>query len=313
MAIPLVIMAVAAAAAVAASAISRAVAQGDYDKARKTYADAVAQYGDIMVPELDKAVAEQVPESEFTKIKMGGQSLAQQMKVMSELDNVYQNEGMTQADDAAMKLADMGANARAGSAFQALEQQLAERGQAGNPAMLAAARSQIGGQTASGIAAGRYQAQIDARNRALSALTSSGQLASQIRDQDWQQAAARAAAIDATNRWNADQRTAAERENARRAESMFAMQMAKAGGINNARAGQAANYQAQGNATQQMGGQMANAISSIGGAAAGYMNKPSGPPAAGSYGDWRVPSAAPGNPYNPNTKPLSVYAPPERY
>lgn len=126
---------------------------------------------------------------------------AAQMRALSELENIYAQEGLTQTDRAAMELA------RQESAFaekaqrDALMQQYAARGIGGSGLELASQmQAQQGG--ANRAAQMQMQNQIAARQRALQALQMQGQLGTTARGQSFNEGAARGGYIDAFNRYN---------------------------------------------------------------------------------------------------------------
>lgn len=89
----------------------------------------------------------------------------------------------------------------------AIMQHMAARGMAGSGAELAAQLAAQQGGANRAYAAGS-EAAANANQRALSAIGQSGQMAGNIRGQDWGEAAQRAGALDAMSRFNAGQRVA---------------------------------------------------------------------------------------------------------
>jgi hypothetical protein len=88
---------------------------------------------------------------------------------------------------------------------EAILQNMASMGQGGGGASLAAQLSNQQGAAARNAQVGRGAA-ADARQRALDALATSGQLAGETRGQDFGEASGKAAARDAINQFNASQR-----------------------------------------------------------------------------------------------------------
>lgn len=269
--IEMIVGAASAAVGAIVSAIGAAVAQGDYDKARELRQQAMSEYGDIILPKLDKALAEEIGPSQFAAIQEDPGVRNTQTDAMRRLSQIYESGGMTQGDEAALALANRGAQSQAASDYQSMQQSLAARGQSGNPALAAALAAKTGGDVVNATAMNRYQAQADARNRAMQALSMSGQLAGQIRGQDWEVASGRASAMDRVNQFNAGQRTNANNENAARAQQQFGNQMSLANSKNNARENMAADYTGAGNLTANQYAAVGNAISTAGGAAAGRL------------------------------------------
>jgi hypothetical protein len=277
MAIPLIIMGVAAAVAAACTAIGAAIAQGNLDKAKSIREKILDEYGDDIMPNLDKAIAEEVGPTALAKIQTDPQLREQQTGVMKKLADLYESGGMSEADESALALANHGAQQRADSDYQSLNQNLAARGQTMNPALAAAMAAKSSGAVVDATARNRQQAQADARARAYSALRDSGAMATTIRGQDFSEQATVASAQDAINQFNAGQRTAANNENARReiVRSQAAMALANARG--GARENIARGEENQAAATRATAAGLANAASSVGGAAAGYAGGGSAP------------------------------------
>ena len=258
MAIPLIIAGIALAASVAAAGIGRAVASGKEAEAKKIYDQAVADYGDDILPHLQKELDGKLPKSAFEKLTQGEGRQAER-QTYKDLRDVYAKEGMTDADKAAMRLANNEVNAKAQSQYQAVQQQLAARGGAQNPAMAAALYSQAGADSLNTLGNMAAQNQIAARQRALQALEASGGLGQAMANQDVQQADA----MDRINMWNFDQQKALRQQD-------FLNTMHQRDARNAARNKIAEYYMRQGDRDMQTAAQVGNAFSTFGGGASGY-------------------------------------------
>lgn len=274
MPLPLIIAAAGAAAAAAASLIGAAMAQGDYEKARKLRQDFADQYGDQMVPHLDKAVAQEVGPTQLASIQEDPQLRGTQMDTMKKLSDLYESGGMGPGDEAALQLANEGAQQQSSSDYASAAQGLAARGQSNNPALAAALASKTSGDVVNATATNRYRAQADARARAMSALEASGRLAGDVRSQDYNVASGRAGAQDRINQFNAGQRTDAAQQNNANQQAQFGDLMqeraAKGAAIN----GEANADEAQGDRTRQLAQGVANGLASVGAGTAGYYADP---------------------------------------
>lgn len=133
----------------------------------------------------------------------------QELEVMSNLRNVFSNNGLDLQDRAAMNEALNRASVTGNSARRALASDFASRGQLGSGAQLAMAN-----QTAQNQANTSNQNSLDiaaqGEQRKASALNAYGSDASALRGQDFSEASARAKAQDEANQWNAN---AAEKAN----------------------------------------------------------------------------------------------------
>lgn len=250
------------------SAIGAAVAQGDYDKARALREEALSEYGDAISPKLDKAVAEQVGPTAFAAITPDAAPRKTQTDAMRRLADIYENGGMTSQDEAAMQIANQGAQQQAQSSYQAVQQQLAQRGQSNNPALMAALASKVGQTTALASSTNRYQAQADARNRAMQALGMSADVAGSVRGADYGEASDKASAVDRFNMFNAGQRTNASNENARRTQANYDNDMRLRDSRYGAKNNMAGSYERSGDATRQTTAGIGNAIGTLGAGAA---------------------------------------------
>jgi hypothetical protein len=193
------------------AAIGAAIADGDQQEADRLRQEAIRQFGPNFAPKLDRLVTEQAQGLTAEDPAIRGR----QLRALEQLENVYQSEGNTQADRAALALASNAAAAKSLSDVGTLQQQLASRGGSGaSNALLSAAAAQ-GGTNALGEMGMRNQ--VAGRQRALSALESGAGLAGQVRGQDAQ----RASALDSLNRFNTAMRSDTARFNAGQQQQEF--------------------------------------------------------------------------------------------
>lgn len=224
-------------------AIGNALAAGDHAKARELRQQAIDEYGEDMLPVLDRLVAQEVGPTALASIRGDDKLRGQQVNVMDELQNVYDSEGMTQADRAALDVAADEVAQRSASDYASQQQQLARMGQQAGGAMTAALASQSGQDAANATARMGREAQASARQRALQALMASGDLAGRTRGQDWGEQSQAAQAQDAMTLFNADQRTNAQRGNNESALAMYDAKMGLAAAKNRAREGLAQDFE----------------------------------------------------------------------
>jgi hypothetical protein len=128
-----------------------------------------------------------------------------QLGAMDELGRVGREGGMDIGSRVAFREAQDETSARERGSREAILQSMAMRGQGGGGAELAAQLTNQQGAAARDASTGA-RAAADARTRALTALTQSGQLAGQTRGQDFGEAAGKAAAHDRIATFNASQR-----------------------------------------------------------------------------------------------------------
>lgn len=266
MPIPLIVAAaiaggVAAAAAATAAAVGKAVADGQADEAKKIYDKAVEDYGDDILPELNKKLSKSLPESAFKSIAQseGRQGMRE---TYSDLRDVYKKEGMTDADQAAMNLARKETSGRASQQYAQLQQQLASRGQANNPILMAALQADIGASELDALSTANMQSQVAARQRATQALGQAGGMAQAMGQQD----VAAADAMDRINMFNFDKQQQLRQQDF---QNMMAVREAK----NAARYKNADYYTKQADRTERMFKQFGDAAMSAGEAVGGAATK----------------------------------------
>lgn len=222
-----------------------------------------AQYGDDILPHLDKAVAQEAPDSAFAQL--AGTQRAPQMEVDAELQNIYDTAGQTQADQAAYDVARRGVSQAAGQQAGDIASTAARRGGMGG-GLEAALVSQAGQDELNALGGLNASIAADSRGRALQALMGRASNASQMRGQDWREASDRAAAMDLTNRFNATQRQGAEMVNQQLPQQAFDNKLALLSGRRGATEGAAANLERSASGTRQQGGQLGQSAISFGAA-----------------------------------------------
>jgi hypothetical protein len=146
--------------------------------------------------------------TEFDKIKMDPQAMAAWMGALKQMQGVAGQGGMDLQSRVAQQQAQQMAAQQEQMQRGAIQQQMAGSQQYGGGAELAAKLGAQQGTYNTAAMAGSQNAS-DARTRALQAMMSSGQMAGDIRGQQFGEAAARAQSQDAINRFNASQRGSA--------------------------------------------------------------------------------------------------------
>ena len=255
-----------------ASLVGNLIASGDRAKAQQVREQFAAHYGDQALPQLDTVVAQKVGPTALAGIQEDPALRQTQTNTMRKLSDLYESGGMSNGDQAALELANNGANARASSDYQSLAQGLAARGQQMNPALAAAMGAQASGTAVNAVANNRYQAQADARNRALQALEQSGNMAGGIRSQDYGVASAQANAQDRINQFNATQSTNAANQNNANQLSAYQAWLQMMGQQENAINGVATGYDNQAASDNSTASGIATAATSVGAGIGGYLN-----------------------------------------
>lgn len=139
--------------------------------------------------------------SSFEKMELDPYTRAAQMRSLEQLQEIGEAEGLDPIAKAKMLEAREQMETSARGMREAGMQRAQERGIGGSGLELAS--QLLGDQAAAGRASrDATMAAAEAQRRSLEAITQSGQLGGQIRSQDYGQAADKAAAIDAINRFN---------------------------------------------------------------------------------------------------------------
>lgn len=244
--------------------IGRAIAEGDYAKARELRQQAIDEYGEDVLPVIDTVVAQEVGPSAFEGIREDPAMRGAQADTVAELRSVYDSEGNTPADVAALRLAQNEVSSRAASDYANNAQRLARLGQQGNAALSSALAADSGASAAGATANMAMQNQVAARQRALQALLQSGNMAGDVRGQDFRVAGAKAGAQDRISMFNADKRTDAANQNNRNAFGRFDAAMAMKNARNQARGVLASDFGASAQRTNETAAGLGNAVTSAG-------------------------------------------------
>ena len=255
--------------------IGRAIAEGDYAKARELRQQALDEYGEDMMPVLDSVIAQEVGPSAFEGIKEDPAMRGTQTDTVAELRNVYETEGNTPADQAAMRVAQNEVSARAASDYANNAQRLARQGQQGNAVLSSALSSSSGADAVGATADMAGRAQVAARQRALQALLQSGQMAGDVRGQDFQVSSAKAGAQDRIGMFNADKRTDAANQNNTNKLSTFEAGLKLKGARNAARDKLAADFGQSAERTNETAAGLGNSITSAASPAGRWSRSPS--------------------------------------
>ena len=237
------------------------LAMGQEGEALSLRKQLAAQYGDDILPHLDKAVAQVAPESAFGQL--AGTSNRPQREVDAELQNIYDTAGQTQADQAAYDVARRGVSQAAGQQAADVASTSARRGGV-TGGLQAALISQTGQDELNALGGLNASIAADSRGRALQALMGRASNASAMRGQDWREASDRASALDLTNRFNATQQQQAELINQQLPQQAFENKLGLLAGRRGATEGAASNLERSAQGTRQTGAGLGQSAISFG-------------------------------------------------
>lgn len=209
---PLTIGAIGLGVAGIAAVVGELMAQGKREEAQQYLQQAEASMDATQIPELQRAVAEQIGSTAFEQIKTDPALRRAQMGALSKLGQIAEEGGMTLEDKAALNQITGQLSRQQAGARQAIMENMAARGTLGSGAELA---QRLSAQQESAQQASQRGLDVAAmaQRRALDAIMQRGQLGGSIRAQEYGEASNRAQAQDAIARYNADARQRAQAYN----------------------------------------------------------------------------------------------------
>ncbi len=211
------------------SAVGEIMAQQSKERQRQLLQKALDEFGKIDLPSLQKVIAEQEGPSAMEGISSDPESIAAQHAALDALKNVSDSGGLTLSDRANLNRVRSSAAGNASSGRQRIAEDMASRGNLDSGAMLS---MQLAGNE--GSANRQSQEDMDiagtAEKRALDAIMQRGQLAGQVRTQDFGEKSRKAEAADLIARYNSEARSKAQYHNAGLPQQGFENQLRKAQG-----------------------------------------------------------------------------------
>lgn len=255
---PATIGAVGAGVNVAGGVIGYLLSMGDRDAAEALIKQSLDATGNINLPALEKLVAQTVGPTEFAKIQSDPALKQAQMQALNKLQTVSDRGGFMAEDQAALNRITntnaRAANSRNANATEAME----SRGIAGGGAEFAMRQANNASANDQDNQKGLDLAGM-AQKRAMDAILARGNMAGDMRNQDYGEKARAAQAQDQINQYNAGAKSKVDSYNAGLSQQNYENEMGKLGAQNAARGNMANSYYNKAQATQQM----------VGGAASG--------------------------------------------
>lgn len=243
-------MAIGAGARILGALIGRALAEGDYQRAEQLQRQALEQYGTID-PNALANIDVEAESTEFDRYAEDPEAREAQLLALRRMGEMA--TGDSPEDDAAFARSEQESGRFERGIREAALRRMQERGISGNSGLAVAAQMNAAQMGTQQKANADLQTAAESRRRALAALGQYGQMAGNIRGQNYGMARDRAAAQDAINRFNAGQRFD-------QAQSTFGNQMDLA----NARSGRLGDlsnlHMRKGDATQQTAAGAGDAI-----------------------------------------------------
>jgi hypothetical protein len=234
-----------------------------YSAQQQALQDILNRYQRINLPELQNLNPVLLGASEQGQVTTDPALQAQQMQTLHGLQQESDTAGQTPADQAALNLSLNEAGRREAAQKQAMQNLLAARSLGSSGASVGL---QLGGLRDSGQASAdaAVKAQIAARGRALDALKSGGQMAGQVRGQQFQERSTAAQARDAWSRYNAGAMDSANRYNAGLPEQRFQNQRQMASDVSQAQQNLASSHFNQGQQAAGFAGTLGSSLGQMG-------------------------------------------------
>lgn len=204
--------------------------QSERDKADALLRQGLEEFQGIDVPELERLNAQELGPSAYDALSTDPRLADAQYAGLNSLDEVINGNGFSAEDIAYLNQLGAGQQRRAAQTRNAIDNDMAARGMSNSGASVAA---KLGaGQQANEAQAQAGQATAaHGLSRRLAAIREKGQLAGNMRGQDFNEGAAKAGANDARSRYNAGARDSANRYNAGLAAQRYGMQLQRAQGM----------------------------------------------------------------------------------
>ena len=233
--------------------ITELIAGGREAEARKVMNEAAQIFDEVELPQLERAVAEQVGPTALERITVDPAYKAAQMEALSKLGQISEEGGFTLADKAALNKTLGALSRRDAGARAAIAENMQARGTLGAGAELA--QRLAAQQESSQMASERgMDVAAQAQQRALNAIMQRGQMAGELRGQEYGEQERLAQARDAIARYNAGARAGAQQYNLGLGQQQFQNKMSLAQRRANAKLGQASAMMDEGQGMRQAGG-----------------------------------------------------------
>lgn len=239
--------------------ISEAIAAGDLDRAEQLKQQAIAEYGDGILPELEAVTAQEVGPTELGKIKTDGVGRGAQVSALERLGQFADNSFSPEDAAEQRRVVDQSAGVAARQAAQG-EQLAAARGlqRSGLSQALNMQAAQGGAQSAADATA---QLAAQRRQRQLQAIGMLGSQGGALRGADYGEASDAATAQDAINRFNANMRAGAVDQRNRNALAQYDAKLRLKAARNTARGGLAGFYEGRAGRNAETGKDITEGVS----------------------------------------------------
>jgi len=252
-----------------------------WNKADREKRDALLEqaqrlYDDLSPPELQALRAEQTGPSAFESIQVDPANREARNRAIRQLMEIGEQGGMDAGSMLALEQGRRAAAAQEQQGRAAVRQEFARRGLGG--AGEAALQQQAQQAAAGNAALGALQAGSDARARALQALQVGGGMAQTATSSDYQQEAARAAAMDRIAEFNARVRQDTNQFNAGQVQQGWNNRLALTDRMYGATRDRAGAYETEAERKRRIAGGVGQTFASTGGNLADYYGKGRGKP-----------------------------------
>jgi hypothetical protein len=227
-------------------------------KAQALINQAMDATGKIDVPALEALMAEEIGPSAFEQIKTDARLKDAQYGVLGRFREMYDQGGMDLEDRANLNRVTSRTGRAASASRNAIQGNMDARGMGGSGASYLLQQKAAQDQAQDANQAGMDMAG-QAMRRRFEAMKQHGNMAGQIRGQEYGEQSNLASARDSVNRYNAQARESAGRYRNQMKQQDFANRMSKQGAMNNLAAGKASQSSQQGQNDQNLWAGLGNA------------------------------------------------------
>jgi hypothetical protein len=256
----------------AGTAAGEIFGQDDRRRAEAEFAKTLRELEALGIPsvEAQKIALEQMGDSSLAGVKVDPRLKDAQSDALGAVQRVGREGGLTAEDRAKMLAAQNMVAQQERSQRGAIVQNMQARGMGGSGAELAAQLANQQGSANRLNQAGTDMA-AEAQKRALQAMVQGGQMAGQMRAQDYGEQSDLARARDEIARFNTQNRNQSQIYNSQLQQQQFQNQMAKQGALADARSKMAARYDDKAKRRSQMGAGAGGALGVAGGVLGGLL------------------------------------------
>lgn len=237
------------------SIIGELIASGQEQKARDILQKSLDAYGNISLPNFEKVVAQQLGPSALANVRTDPSLSAAQHSALGAYDDIISGNGLAAEDQAILNRTGNQLARRMSANRSGIQQDMAAKGMQNSGAAVAAQLSNAQA-TNQNLSEAGFNTQAEALKRRYAAIQGKGQMAGEMRNQDFGEKSKAALAADEIAKYNANARAAAQGANNGNAMSTFGAAMSRQAGMSGAGQAVAGADQKQAGSTRTLFGNL---------------------------------------------------------